>query len=121
MKKTPGFFDKDVQAFEERVRKRLEQQARETRIEEAFFIYGGTYDERRAHCEKIRSQHPHLPCVSQSDYECPGEAILLLTDKGLWSGQTDTYIRDLAQRQNHVYPCEVAQTVTQSPDRSVSP
>lgn len=113
MKKSPGFFDQQVQAFEEKVRKRLAEQARETRVEEAFFIHGGTYEERRVHCEKIRLQYPHLPRISRSDYEIPGEAILLLTDKSIWSGQTDAYIRDLALRQNHVYPCEVL--VTEDP------
>ncbi|GEM_PF-5188474 len=115
MKKSPSFFDKDVQAFEEKVRKRLAEQAGETRVEEAFFIHGGTYDERRAYCEKIRSQYPQLSNFSQSDDEFQSEAILLLSDKSLWSGQTHGYIRDLAQRQNHVYPCEVVVTVIPTP------
>jgi hypothetical protein len=125
MKKSPGFFngtDKEVKAFEEKVKNRLEEQAREVRIEEAFCIYGGTYVERRIHCEKIRSQYPHLPNRSLSDDNLLGEVIFLLTDKSIWAGQTDEYIRNLAMAQNHVYPCEVENTaVSQYHGRTNSP
>lgn len=114
MRKALGFFGKKneegsekVKAFDEKVNKRLAEQVHETRIEEAFFIFGGTGAERQAFCAQLRLQHSWLAYHFEDDDFVMHETIMLLTDKPLWSGQTGEYIRDLAVRQKHIYRFEV--------------